>query len=270
MLREIADLGFSHVELSHGTRITLVPGILKAVEEGMIKVGSTHNFCPLPTGITQAAPNLFEPSAEDSREHDQWLRHTKRSIEFAAQMNARVLVMHLGRVEFFIGNPAAKLDAYADRHPGTDLTVDPKYKKLRDAALKRLRDRMPPYWERVKLSIEEVRAYAAERGVALGFENREKFDELPLDDDFEKLIYGVSQPNTVGYWHDTGHAEIKQRMGLLSQREHLERAIWLAKKFGMDAIGVGKKLLPRRDQFDEKAEVYEEERHDNKHQDHKV
>jgi sugar phosphate isomerase/epimerase len=223
MLREIADLGFSHVELSHGVRITLIPGIIKAVDEGMIKVGSTHNFCPLPTGITQAAPNLFEPSAEDSREHDQWLRQTKRSIDFAAQMNARVLVMHLGSVHFFIGNPAVKLDAYAERHPGTDLTADPKYKKLLDAALKRLRDRMPPYWERVKLSIEEVRAYAAERGVALGFENREKFDELPLDDDFEKLIYGVSQPNTVGYWHDTGHAEIKQRMGLLKQREHLEK-----------------------------------------------
>jgi sugar phosphate isomerase/epimerase len=225
MLREVADLGFSHVELSHGIRITLVPGILKAVEEGVIKVGSTHNFCPLPTGIMQAAPNLFEPSAEDSREHDQWLRHTKRSIDFAAQMNARVVVLHLGRVEFFIGNPAEKLDAYADQHAGTDLTADPKYQKLLEAALKRLRNRMPPYWERVKASIEEVRAYAAERGVALGFENREKFDELPLDDDFEQLIYGVAQPNTVGYWHDTGHAEIKQRMGLLKQREHLEKHV---------------------------------------------
>ncbi|MBK9991389.1 MAG: sugar phosphate isomerase/epimerase [Verrucomicrobia bacterium] len=223
MLREIADLGFSHVELSHGIRITLVPGILKAIDEGVIKVGSAHNFCPLPTGITQAAPNLFEPSAEDGREHDQWLRHTKRSIDFAAQMNARVLVLHLGRVEFFIGNPADKLDAYAEKHHGVDLTADPKYKRLLEAALKRLRNCMPPYWERVKVSIEEVRAYAAERGVALGFENREKFDELPLDDDFEKLIYGVTQPNTVGYWHDTGHAEIKQRMGLLKQREHLEK-----------------------------------------------
>ena len=59
MLREMADLGFDQVELSHGVRIVLVPGILKAVEEGMIKVGSTHNFCPLPIGVVQAAPNLF-------------------------------------------------------------------------------------------------------------------------------------------------------------------------------------------------------------------
>jgi len=38
MLREMADLGFTHAELSHGIRITLVPGILKAVEEGTIEL----------------------------------------------------------------------------------------------------------------------------------------------------------------------------------------------------------------------------------------
>ncbi|MFT3782267.1 MAG: sugar phosphate isomerase/epimerase [Nibricoccus sp.] len=223
MLCEIADLGFSHVELSHGIRITLVPGILKAIDEKIIKVGSTHNFCPLPTGITQAAPNLFEPSAEESQEHDQWLRQTKRSIEFAAQVNARVLVMHLGSTKFAMGNPARKLEAYADKHPAFNANSDAAYKKLLSEALAKLRKRMPAAWERVKMSIEEVRAFAAERGVALGFENREKFEELPLDDDFDKLIYGVTQPNTVGYWHDTGHAEIKQRMGLLKHREHLEK-----------------------------------------------
>ena len=84
MLQEMAELGFTHAELSHGIRITLVPGILRAVEEGVIKISSTHNFCPLPTGVHQAAPNLFEPSAEDPREHDQWLRQTKRSLDFAA------------------------------------------------------------------------------------------------------------------------------------------------------------------------------------------
>ncbi len=63
MAREMADLGFSHIELSHGIRITLVPGILRAVEEGVVKVGSAHNFCPLPMGVFKAAPNLFEPSS---------------------------------------------------------------------------------------------------------------------------------------------------------------------------------------------------------------
>ena len=55
----MADLGFEQVELGYGVRIVLVPGILKAVEEGMIKVGSTHNVCPLPIGVVQAAANFF-------------------------------------------------------------------------------------------------------------------------------------------------------------------------------------------------------------------
>lgn len=223
MLCDMAELGFTHVELSHGVRITLVPGIMKAVEEKVVKIGSTHNFCPLPTGITQAAPNLFEPSSGDVRERDQWLRQTKRSIEFAAQMNARVLVVHLGSVKFPLSDPGEKLEAYQEAHPGVDLVSDPNYVKLLEAAVARMRKRMPSYWARVRESIEEVRAFAAERGVALGLENRERFEELPMDADFENLIYGVSEPNTVGYWHDCGHAELKQRLGLLRQKEHLEK-----------------------------------------------
>ena len=33
MVEEILELGFKRIELSHGIRISLVPGILKAVEE---------------------------------------------------------------------------------------------------------------------------------------------------------------------------------------------------------------------------------------------
>lgn len=223
MLQEAADLGFSHVELSHGTRIVLVPGILKALEAGVIKVSSTHNFCPLPTGIVQSAPNLFEPSALDEREHEQWLRHTKRSIDFTAQIRGKLVVLHLGSVKFFWLNPANKLAAYEDRHPDAVLTEDKTYQTMLAKACTKLRGRMPRYWARVQQCIEEVREYAVKKGVSLGFENREKFEELPLDDDFVALFNDVKTPNTFGYWHDTGHAQIKQSMGLLQQEAHLEK-----------------------------------------------
>jgi glycolate oxidase len=41
-------------------------------------------------------------------------------------------------------------------------------------------------------------------------------------------------------------------------------------EMGMDAIGMGKKLLPRREQFDEKAEAYEAERHNVEHPENKL
>ncbi len=223
MLTEMAALGFGHVELSHGIRITLVPGILKAVEEGVIKVASVHNFCPLPTGVMSAAPNLFEPSAGDPREHDQWLRHTKRTIDFAHQVKAKVVVCHLGSVRFFWFNPTRPLEKYAEAHPGKVLTEDPAYRALLEKSLVKIRQRMGPYWERTKASINEVLVYAAEKGVKLGLENREAFDELPLDADYPAFVEGLPPAAAAGYWHDTGHADIKESMGTLVHRDHLQK-----------------------------------------------
>lgn len=221
MLREIADLGFTHAELSHGIRIVLVPGILKAVESGVIKIATTHNFCPLPTGITQAAPNLFEPSAEDSRELDQWLRHTKRSLDFAAQVHAKLCVFHLGSVRFWLFPPSRKIGAYLDRHPGADVLTDPKYAKLLKHGCETLREKMGPFWRQTLESLGKVDAYAQERGLRIGCENREKFEELPIDDDFPSLFDALGSGTSCGYWHDTGHAKIKEDMGLLNHKAHL-------------------------------------------------
>lgn len=224
MLKEMAALGFDHIELSHGIRITLVPGILRAVEEGVVQVSSTHNFCPLPTGVVQAAPNLFEPSSSEHREHDQWLRHTKRSIDFAAQVKARVLVCHLGSVKFFWFNPARAVKNYLrDHHDAGRDPNDQAYPALLKKSLAKLRRRMTPYWEQVKASIAEILDHAKQKGVKLGFENREKFEELPIDADYLEFLQGFPADAPIGYWHDTGHADIKEGMGLLKHRDHLER-----------------------------------------------
>ncbi len=238
MLHEIADLGFTHAELSHGIRIVLLPGIIRAVEEGVIKISSTHNFCPLPTGVTQSAPNLFEPSVKEHREHDQWLRHTKRSLDFAAQVRARVMVLHLGSVKFFWLNPGRKLKAFIRNNPNASVPEDKAYRAVLKKSCEKLRSNMGPHWQQVQASIEEVRGYAVERGIKLGFENREKFEELPLDDDFEALIAGLPQPHTAGYWHDTGHADIKQSLGMLEHRLHLEKNAPLLLGFHLHDVSV--------------------------------
>jgi sugar phosphate isomerase/epimerase len=223
MLKEMAALGFGHIELSHGIRITLVPGILKGLEEGIVQVTSTHNFCPLPTGVVQAAPNLFEPSVKEFREHDQWLRHTKRSIDFASQIKAKALVCHLGSVTFFWFNPARAIRTYLHEHPNAGREEDPTYQALLKKSLVKLRKRMGPFWEQTKASVSEILDYAAQKNVKLGFENREKFEELPLDDDYLDFLNALPPNAPVGYWHDTGHADIKEGMGLLNHRKHLEK-----------------------------------------------
>src|SRR5688572_6654344 len=170
MLQEMAQLGFNHVELSHGIRISLVPGIMRAVEEGVASITSTHNFCPLPTGVVHAAPNLYEPSAPDQREQAQWVRHTKRSLDFAAQLKARVLVCHLGSVRFGFFDPASGIQKYLRKHPDAERPRDdPKYDALLQKCLAKLRQRMPPFWTNVQASIDQVVDYARQKGVQLGF-----------------------------------------------------------------------------------------------------
>lgn len=223
MLAEMARLEFEWVELSHGIRISLVPGILKALGEGVVRVSSVHNFCPLPTGFTSPAPNIYMPSAGDHREHAQWLRHTKRTIDFAKQVGARVVVLHLGEVGFFWFNPVKKFRHYERERAETFSAEAPEYKQLLAKTTAAIRKRMAPYWARVKASLEEILPYAEERGVRLGLENRERIDELPLDDGFEELLRGLSRPGIAGYWHDSGHAQIKQRLGLINHEQHLAR-----------------------------------------------
>ena len=82
---------------------------------------------------------------------------------------------------------------------------------------------MPPYWAQVKASVAEIFDYATQKGVKLGFENREKFDELPIDADYPEFLAGLPPTAPAGYWHDTGHAHLKEGMGLIRHREHLER-----------------------------------------------
>lgn len=227
MLVEARDLGFEYVELSHGTRIVLVEGILRALEEGVVKVSSTHNFCPLPMGINHAAPNLFEPSARQPQEHDQWLRHTKRSIDFTAKVGSGAMVTHLGSMQFFWSNPVRKIMRNLRQNEDIDPATDEKHRKILEKACLKLRNRMPAYWQQVQDSLEEVRTHALENGVTLGCENREKFQELPVDADFPTFLAGLDKEGKshCGYWHDTGHAELKADMGMINHREQLENNV---------------------------------------------
>src|SRR4051795_1832507 len=99
MLREIRDLGFDYAELSHGTRISLMPGILDAVDAGEIKISTLHNFCPLPMGINHAAPNIFKFTALARRERENAFRHTIKTIETAERVGAQLVVLHMGAVD---------------------------------------------------------------------------------------------------------------------------------------------------------------------------
>jgi len=221
MIKEMVDLGFEHVELSHGIRISLVPGILKALNEGLVKVSSVHNFCPLPTGIMTASPNLYEPTAADPRERAAWVRYTRNTLDFARRIGCDLAILHSGSVRFFFGNPRRAVDKKRADRTKEDLLSDPGFQRLLVRTLDRVRRGSTKFRARLIESIREVLPYAEERGVRLGLENREGLLELPLDDDWPDLLAELPSSPNIGYWHDAGHAQIKEQLGVCAHERLL-------------------------------------------------
>lgn len=221
MLCELADLGFEYAELSHGIRISLVEGILRALKEGVIKISTVHNFCPLPPHITHAAPNLYEPTAPGEHEIQLWKRNTLKTFDFAVRVGARLVVIHSGSARFFWGDPGAKLDDECDDVTAEEIQENPKVPILREKLLKKMRKKQPTFISQLIECYSEFIPHAAERGLKMGIENREGFTELPLDEDMAGLLDNLGHPETIGYWHDAGHAQIKERCGFIGHEQLL-------------------------------------------------
>src|SRR5574337_461570 len=111
MLLEIRELGFEYAELSHGIRISLLPGVIEAVDAGEMKISTLHNFCPLPIGVNHAAPNLFKFTALDARERENAYRHSIKTIETAARLKAQLVVLHMGCIDMKEDRKSTRLNS---------------------------------------------------------------------------------------------------------------------------------------------------------------
>lgn len=215
MLEEIRSLGFEFAELSHGIRISLLPGIIDAVEAGVIKISTVHNFCPLPMGVERAAPNIFQFSSDNPRERENAFRHTIKTIETAARLNAQLVVLHMGSID---------MKDYTDRL--IELIEDgkkdtPKFQKLCEEASRKREDKKEPYLKQAYDTLRRLIPEAEKHGVMLGIENREALEEIPLESDLSLFFREFESP-FVRYWHDTGHAQIKTNLGFIDHVVHLE------------------------------------------------
>ena len=215
MLREIRDLGFEYAELSHGTRISLLPGILEAYEAGEIKFSSLHNFCPLPMGVNFAAPNLYKFSADRERERELAVRYTLKTLEFAARVQAPVVVVHLGSIE--MRDYTDRLVEMLGRNEGESA----KYEALCDELIEKRERRKLKAVAHMYETLRKILPEAERRGLKLGCENREALEEIPLEEDFPHLFRDLPS-SALGYWHDTGHAQIKDNLGFIDHAVHLE------------------------------------------------
>ncbi len=233
MLREIKALGFDRVELGHGIRISLMPGIQAMYDAGEVEFSSLHNFCPLPVEVMHASPDCYLLSSAYTKERDRAIKQTLQTIDFAARLGAPFVVLHLGEVP--IGPVTDSLISLAKE--GRLLSRKFVEKKL--DAIKKREAAAGPHLDRVREALRTLSDYAREKKVRLGLEGRRGYEEIPTERELPSLLAALD-PAVCGYWHDLGHIQIKENLFFLDHVDwvkemaprtfgcHVQDCIWPA------------------------------------------
>jgi sugar phosphate isomerase/epimerase len=214
MLKEIRQLGFSSVELGHAIRFSLWPGILKAREENLIRIASLHNFCPVPTSVMRPNPNCYEFSDPNPTVRRMAVKASEDTLRHAAQLGVGYVVFHLGSA-----GPWG-ITRKLERLMGEGKYLSRGYTQLKVQAVEKRRGLFDPTWARVKECLDPLVALAGELKVRLGFEIREDFEEFPHEEEMPGVLATYPE-EVVGYWHDFGHAALKEFLGWHDHAETL-------------------------------------------------
>ena len=215
-VRATRALGYGAIEVSHNTAEAPFE---RLVNGSGATISSIHAPAPetMVGGRRNASLNLASLDEEERRTA---IQQTERSIDHAAALGARFVIVHLGGAGDDILEPERKMRRLFDS--GT--RGGPEQDALRKETWERRAELAPPYFERARETLAELASYARERGVALGIENRLHHHEIPLPEEALTMLADYP-PEQVGYWHDVGHAEVQARLG------YVDKTAWL------DALG---------------------------------
>lgn len=222
IIKQIKAMGFDTVELDWALEKKTVDEILSMKDAGEIRISSLHNVCPLPGGVTpdKATPDYYCLSSPDEEERGMAVKAACNTIDYAKRSGARAVVLHMGRV--YINEHMKELASLIRKKE--------RFEELRGEMIKERLKNRAGFLDNVMRSLEELVPYALKTGVCLGVENRYYYREIPLMDEFE-AIFAKFKAGTLYYWHDVGHAEVFDRLGLARHKDLLD-------KFANRLIGV--------------------------------
>lgn len=216
MVNEFLELGFNRLELNVHVTPSMIEEIRGMVSEGRVCISSLHNYCPLPDGVQRikAASNPVDLACLDGARRAAAVAHTKHTIDWAVKLGAKVVVVHLGSVPVMVHQREAIRLIQADRLDEARELV------FNDLSL-RANERMP-YIDCAMASLKELAPYAEDAEIKLGLETRYYYSEIPSLDEF-RMFFGNIRSSALGYWHDTGHADTMEALGVANQIDYLNK-----------------------------------------------
>jgi sugar phosphate isomerase/epimerase len=216
LVREIRDLGFDTIEVSHGMKLNLLPGIWEEARRGAIRICGVHNFCPSPIEVLIDAPDCYEFTSHRKVDRDRAFSLTVKSLETAARFGAAYLVLHLGSVPVKARSGKLAELAVHGQH------LDRDYVKLKLEAVREREKVAPLYFQRARDVIAQLAPEAEKYGVTLAIESRSHFEQMPTFREMRTLMEEFSGHPRIGYWHDFGHVQLQHNLGYLDHREVIE------------------------------------------------
>ncbi len=217
LIDEIKALGFQEIELSFNLTFKLVKEIADSAGQLNIRIVSLHNYCPIPEDLPpeEALPDCYSLASINEEERKKALHYTKRTIDTANMLGAKIVVLHLGRVEM----PDATKDLIAIYLKGGKNTKE--FRGLKNTFLKDRDKRAKPFFENALRSLEELSHYARDNDIGLGIENRFYYREIPSFQEIS-VILNKFKGSPLNYWHDTGHAHVMESLGIVKQKDYLD------------------------------------------------
>ena len=216
MIEEILDLGLEIAELGYDLRAELIPGVKALVAARAVRIDSVHNFCPVPVGAPRPHPELYTPASPDRREREFAVHHISRTLRFAAEVGAKVVVCHSGNVDgpkysFDLVRLAARGEQFGEPYENLKL----KAQLARDK-------KAPKQIEYLAESLEKLAPVVQETGVQLALENLPTWEAIPSELESEKLMKRF-QAAGIRLWWDIGHAQIRENLGFINASRWLKR-----------------------------------------------
>ena len=239
------ELGYGAIEINHSMDAAQARALLA---QDRLPVTAVHAPAPLEREPGRGWNRALDLASADEGERGAALRHARRSIDLAAAAGAGAVVVHLGSACPPLPAERRLRALYAE---GGLAAAARRERAAAIAEARGGRARLaPPRLAQARRSLDALAAHAAPRGVALGLECRLRYHQIPLPDEAAELL-APYPPETAGYWHDAGHAEVLHRLGLV------DRGDWFARLGGRvlgshlhDVGGLRDHLAPGRGDLD--------------------
>ena len=198
-------MGFKRFELGHAVR----PEMFRGVQPDQQTISSIHAPCPVNPGPWDYLASLDEGSRKQA------VSQVRDTIALAQEFQAPVVVLHMGKVAIDPSLERRLRELYNEDQQDTQ-----EYEDARGRLVEARARMQAQNLAAAARSLEELSQCAQATGIGLGLENRYYYNEIPNFEEMRALLTS-SDPATVFYCHDTGHAQNLEKLGFTRHEEWL-------------------------------------------------